>query len=291
MTVQEAKDRLVKVLSPIYKEGESKAISLQVLEYLTGLSSVQQVMHRQTVMEEIALNRFEKITAELLDRKPLQYILETCWFMDLQLFVNQHVLIPRPETEELADWMIRDLKLQENPLILDVGTGSGCLALALKKHLPASPVFACDVCEEALVVAGRNARQNHLEISFFKLDLLAEEIICPFTLADVIVSNPPYIPLSDLSTLEEHVINHEPHLALFAPTEDPLLFYRAIAKLAMHFLKEGGSLYLELHAPYAKETADLMTGMGFVVAEIKKDMQGLERMLKVNKGIPSLKGC
>lgn len=283
MTIREVLHSLRNYLKGYYSDGEIQQLYINLIESLTGFKRVELISQESRALSTTEEAQYEFWLKLLMQKKPLQYVLATCWFMDLKLYVDERVLIPRPETEELADWMIRELKHLSSPSILDVGTGSGCLALSLKKHLSYSTVFACDVSLAALDVASKNAGELGLDIDFFHFDLLNFESICPFTGVDVIVSNPPYIPLADCSKLEAHVVNFEPHLALFAPTDDPLIFYKAIGNLALTQLNENGVLYLELHAPYAQETIELYKALGFGCFELRKDMQGLDRMLKVKK--------
>jgi release factor glutamine methyltransferase len=214
----------------------------------------------------------------------------------MELYVDRSVLIPRPETEELVDWVTSDVNkagiavFQRGPAqadmtrqlkIVDIGTGSGCIALALKKAMPKAEVWGCDVSEEALNVARRNGAALDIRVDFQGINFLdkAQQTFLPSV--DVIVSNPPYVPLRDKEGMRKNVLNFEPHTALFVPNEDALLFYKAIAYFAKNRLYKGGVIYLEIHEESSEDVKDLFRSEGYSHVEIKKDMQGKERMVKV----------
>jgi release factor glutamine methyltransferase len=215
----------------------------------------------------------------------------------LKLFVDRNVLIPRPETEELVDWVISDVKqkgldvFNKNATaadktsllkILDVGTGSGCIALALKSAMPLAEVWGCDSSDEALNVARRNGSALNIRVDFQGVDFLdpAQQRLLPSV--DVIVSNPPYIPLRDKHTIQPNVMDYEPHQALFVPDEDALVFYRALADFAMNRLHAGGNIYMEIHETLGNDVAELFKEQGYTNVELRKDMQGKDRMVKVS---------
>jgi release factor glutamine methyltransferase len=190
-------------------------------------------------------------------------------------------LIPRPETEELVDWIIRNLKFPFSDLrILDIGTGSGCIAISLKRKLRKAEVWACDISNEALNVARQNSSNLQAEINFVQLDFLNNEEREQLSSFDIIVSNPPYVPGKDKSTMNKIVVDFEPHTALFVPDDNALVFYSAIADFAKTHLKENGTVYCEIYENFGKEITNLFTQNGFST-ELRKDMQGKERMLKV----------
>lgn len=280
MTIQEATYYLLNKLRTIYTDGEANEITDRVMEKLTGSMKAERMLYKNesiTSQEEVNLNEY---TERLLKHEPVQYVLNECWFYGLKFYVDKNVLIPRPETEELVDWIIRNLKFPFSELkILDIGTGSGCIAIALKRKLRKADVWVCDISEEALNVAKQNATDLQAEINFRKLDFLNEEQRNNLPSFDIIVSNPPYVPVKDKATMQANVLNYEPHTALFVPDNDALVFYSAIADFAKAHLNKNGTLYCEIHENLGKETNDLFTQYGFKT-EIKKDIQGKERMIK-----------
>jgi release factor glutamine methyltransferase len=220
--------------------------------------------------------------------------LNEAWFYGLKFEVNESVLIPRPETEELVDWIIKEVRgkkyevrrtaaahaTHHSPLtLLDIGTGSGCIPISLKKNLPDAEVSAIDVCSEALHTATTNALNNETEINFLLLDFLDESKWNTLGQYTIIVSNPPYIKTTEANTMSKHVLDYEPHKALFVPDDDALLFYRKIADFAMQHLHHGGAAYVEINQQLGKETVELFQQKGFTV-ELRKDMSGNERMVK-----------
>ena len=221
-----------------------------------------------------------KYAERLLKHEPVQYVLNECWFYGLKFYVDKNVLIPRPETEELVDWVIRNIKFPFKDLkILDIGTGSGCIAISLKRKLRKAEVWACDISNEALAVAKRNADNLQADINFIQLDFLNEEERNKLPSFDIIVSNPPYIPQKDKETMQQNVVAHEPHTALFVSDNNPLVFYTAIADFATQHLSKDGSIYCEIHENLGKEVSEIFLQNKFIF-EMKKDMQGKERMIK-----------
>lgn len=266
MTIHEASQRLLFSLYHNYDQHEASNISDLVMEHLTGWKKIDRVLNKSTKMSALMELRLEKYIAELSTHKPLQYVLHEAWFCGMKFFVDENVLIPRPETEELVEWMITDLQ-NETITILDVGTGCGCIAVALKKKLPQAKVYACDVSEGALNIARKNALNNNVDIELIQADILTDVRQLPT--ANVIVSNPPYIPISQQNQMNKNVVNYEPHLALFVEDDDPLIFYRAIKDIY------ASRYYFETHEEFASEVKAL-----FANAEVKQDMQGKNRMVK-----------
>ena len=213
--------------------------------------------------------------------EPIQYIFGETDFLDFKIKVTPSVLIPRPETEELVHWII-EKRIPNNSRILDVGTGSGCIALALKKRLKNCNVFGVDISAEALEVARKNGKINKLHVDFFQADILKWEQI-QWEKFDVIISNPPYVRLSEKLEMNNNVLLYEPEKALFVTNEDPLVFYRTIAAFANKYLNEDGKLYFEINEYLAFEMKNLMLGMGFNNVEIKKDINGKNRMIYCEK--------
>jgi release factor glutamine methyltransferase len=287
-------------LQEVYEESEAKNIADLLIEHITSLSKNERLSRNEyeiTPEQELA---FRDDLQRLLKHEPIQYLMNKSWFYGLELFVDPSVLIPRPETEELVEWVINDIKAsgldvftrdmagadKTNLLkILDVGTGSGCIALALKKAMPKAEIWGCDMSEEALNVARRNGSALHIRVDFQGLNFLDPEQQRQLPTVNILVSNPPYIPIKDKQLMDRNVVEHEPHLALFVPNDDPLVFYRALAKFGMHRLYENGSIYMEIHEDLGSQVTDLFKEEGYFSVEVKKDMQGKNRMVKVKKTI------
>ncbi len=212
---------------------------------------------------------------------PVQYVLEAAWFYGMELYVNENVLIPRPETEELVDWIVGEYSEKPAPTVIDIGTGSGCIAIAIKKALPAAMVYAMDISSEALQVAQKNAALQNTGIIFKQADILDGNGYSQLPSFDIIVSNPPYIPAAEQVNMSGNVTAYEPHLALFVPDDRPLRFYEAIGGLASANLKPGGSIYLEIHEALGEATRSLYHNLGYSNIRVRKDMQGKDRMLCV----------
>jgi release factor glutamine methyltransferase len=268
-----------KELVPIYGEGETQALFELAVEHYLGIPKAKLASELQYRLQQSEILDIYDCAKALKQHLPLQHILGEAWFMGLKFKVNPRVLIPRPETEELCELIIRENKNANH--ILDIGTGSGCIPISLKHHLPSAEVFACDVCAEALDVALNNAILNDTEIQFFKEDALAPDF--PSRVAarfDVIVSNPPYVLRSEASQMEKQVLEHEPHLALFVEGKDPILFYRKIIEHCSLLLNPGGSLYFELNPLTAQVVQALATSSGlFSEVNLIKDMSGKQRFL------------
>jgi release factor glutamine methyltransferase len=287
-------------LQEVYEESEAKNIADLLIEHITSLSKNERLSRNEyeiTPEQELA---FREDIQRLLKHEPIQYLMNKSWFYGLELFVDPSVLIPRPETEELVEWVINDIKAsgldvftrdmagadKTNLLkILDVGTGSGCIALALKKAMPKAEIWGCDMSEEALNVARRNGSALDIRVDFQGLNFLDPEQQRQLPTVNILVSNPPYIPIKDKQLMDRNVVEHEPHLALFVPNDDPLVFYRALAKFGMHRLYENGSIYMEIHEDLGNQVTDLFKEQGYFSVVVKKDMQGKNRIVKVKKTI------
>ncbi|HYC29112.1 MAG TPA: peptide chain release factor N(5)-glutamine methyltransferase, partial [Chitinophagaceae bacterium] len=226
--------------------------------------------------------QFQEIKAELLSGKPMQYVLGYGWFMGRKFVVNSHVLIPRPETEELVQWIANDHK-RRAPKVLDIGTGSGCIPVMLKILLPDADITSIDLSNCALEVAKQNAENSTVEIRFRLMDFLDKAEWEQLERYDIIVSNPPYIPETEKDTLHANVRDFEPGQALFVPGDDALLFYRNIAAFGLTHLQPHGSIYCELHVDHARATEELFIAAGYATTELRKDMHGNLRMLKASK--------
>jgi len=258
---------------------ELEIIFTAFTEELLGLSKVEILLSKQKMFPLEKANEYFKAIERLKDKEPYQYILGKTYFRDLVLKVNEHVLIPRPETEELVEKVNEKIRNCSNAI--DLGTGSGCIAISLKQENPQLEVSAIDLCEKALEVAEENAELNHSEVRFSR-----GCISKPFNSEekyDLMISNPPYIGLEEKSSLEPNVINWEPSKALFSVTEDPLYFYKEIKSRANESLNTNGLLALEIHENYGKETANVFNSEAFSNVEIFKDMQGKDRILVAYK--------
>ncbi len=269
-------------LENVFEKDEIDTFIKRIAEEYLNLKPFELTLNRDIFIEKPKEEMFLRTISELKKEKPLQQILGKTYFYGLEFIINEHVLIPRPETEELVHWIINDNKLSTSELkILDIGTGSGCIAVSLAKNLPGSVVFAIDVSQEALNVARRNAEKNSIEVGYMQMDILkADKLPSQF---DVIVSNPPYVRFLEKDTIKKNVLEYEPHLALFVDNEDPLLFYDKISKLSMSYLNDKGSLYFEINQYLGVELIELLEKNGFKKIELKKDLFGNNRFIKCIK--------
>jgi release factor glutamine methyltransferase len=275
MTIRDAVTTLAGQLHKLYDEGEALNIANMVLERVTGCTRSEMIVEKNKTLGAAQQEQLRKYAGELLTHKPVQYVLGEAWFMNMRFRVTEDVLIPRPETEELVDLVIKNVAKESR--ILDVGTGSGCIAVALKKYLPRSEVYAVDISEKALTVAMENASANNVEKQFSQVNILDEAQWGMLPAFDVIVSNPPYIPVTEKSSMAGNVVNFEPHTALFVPDSDPLIFYKTIGRFAeskSHRCK----LFFEIHESMGNE---LRAHFNDYHMEIKKDLQGKERMMMI----------
>ena len=237
-----AKKLILSQLSDIYDENEIRSISRLIFERVLGLSGLQAHLNQDQTISAANLAHINEILRRLRRFEPIQYILNETEFYGLKLKVNPSVLIPRPETEELVEWIVRECdKLA--PAILDIGTGSGCIPIALVKNLPGASADAWDISNEALMVAKENARINQVVVSFYQVDILNFNFPVHPKKYDIIVSNPPYVTVSDKVSMQKNVVDYEPSIALFVPETDPLIFFRAIAELSLSLLSPGGKVF------------------------------------------------
>lgn len=281
MNISLAYRQLTAQLYDLYDSREAASIADMVIEHLTGQRKIERIIYKDLPVTEDQQNQLEKIIGGLLRHRPVQYVLGEAWFMNMKLSVNESVLIPRPETEELVEWLVKDLKQSGKELsIIDIGTGSGCIAIALKKKIPAAIVFAIDISENALQTALSNSIAQNTVIDFHCINFLHKEEWKQLGNYDIIVSNPPYIKQSESAAIRDNVLAYEPHLALFVADENPLLFYIEIAKFAQKHLKHGGSIYVEINEDSGKQIIELFEKYGFGEVILKKDMQGKDRMVK-----------
>jgi release factor glutamine methyltransferase len=268
-------------LQKVYSLSEATTITNWVFEKMASLKRSDILKNPEKKITAAADELIQKTLQELLTHKPVQYVLGEAWFYRMKFKVNAHVLIPRPETEELVEQLITDRKSKlTDPAILDIGTGSGCISIAIKKNLPASKLTAVDISKDALLLAKENAALHNAHINFTLLDFLDESTWPTLPLFDIIISNPPYIPLNEKRKLAKNVTEFEPQLALFVPDKSPLIFYEKIAAFGKDHLLPNGKIYLETHEDYANQTAALFQNY-YQTVMIKKDMYGKERMIIV----------
>ncbi|WP_201982687.1 peptide chain release factor N(5)-glutamine methyltransferase [Hymenobacter rubidus] len=281
MNVRQFTAALAKSLQAVYPEREAQAIAALVVEHLLDMDSMQRMMDAQEPVVEAAIEALAPLQARLLAHEPVQYVLGTAYFEEMALEVTPATLIPRPETEELVRVINQELGSRSGLRVLDVGTGSGCLALALARSLPGAEVLAVDISAEALAVARRNAARYAPEVKFEQVDILAAlpTGIAPGTLG-VLVSNPPYVRESEQPLMRENVLAWEPATALFVPNEDPLLFYRRLAEVGRVLLCSGGGIYLEINEALGKETAALLSPDDFEGVQVLPDMFGKSRVVR-----------
>ncbi|MFM7720358.1 MAG: peptide chain release factor N(5)-glutamine methyltransferase [Sediminibacterium sp.] len=280
MRLNDIKQALKKQLADQYESVELGPILSILIEHVTGWDQVQQVIHKDNTISAAQQLAFETAATALLAGRPIQYITGKTWFMGEHYNVNEQVLIPRPETEELVDWVIEYAAIKGKALrILDIGTGSGCIAIALKKALPEAIVSAIDISTGAIKIAAANAAALKADIEWIALDILNTAFLPDQY--DVIVSNPPYIPMQEMKNMELQVTDHEPNIALFVPDEDPLMFYRIIARLAKLHLSTNGQLFFEIHYDQGDAMIALLDEMHFH-AELRTDMFGKDRMVRAS---------
>lgn len=269
-----------KTLEQLYSKEEAKSISFLLIEHLYSCSRSAILADKELQDTDKSLLLNDSI-ARLLKSEPLQYIIGQTEFYGNAFSVSPAVLIPRPETEELVQLIISENKNNIPVSILDIGTGTGCIAISLKKALPYANVHALDISTEALAIAKKNALQNNVHISFIEASILSENTELPNT--SIIVSNPPYVMPSEKLLMNANVLEHEPHLALFVEEENPLIFYKAITEKAKRYLFPKGKLYFEINEQFGKETAELLINRGFTNVAIIKDLNGKDRMVRGEK--------
>ncbi|MFW6290113.1 MAG: peptide chain release factor N(5)-glutamine methyltransferase [Mariniphaga sp.] len=279
--MRETIQHIERELSGLYPKTEIRAFTRIMLEHVCGFNYTRQVLLRDQPLDDAAKAILYEMVERLKTHEPIQYILGETEFAGLTLEVAPPVLIPRPETEELVQW-VTQTPLPKAPALLDVGTGSGCIALALKKAFPDALVQAVDVSEQALELAKENALQNRLLIEFCKADILNWETRS-WRNFDVVISNPPYVRESERDKMEANVLNYESEKALFVPDSDPLIFYRRIAEFSLHCLNKNGWLFFEINENLGQETLCLVQQIGFQDATIKSDLFGKNRMLRCRR--------
>lgn len=283
MNIKEYRTQFIQELTPIYDAGEAESFFYLILEEKKQLKRIDLALHPDLVFSEEEIGVWNAILEQLQQEIPIQYLLGKTSFYGLDFEVNAAVLIPRPETEELVEWILESQKSKvesQKVKILDIGTGSGCIAISLAKNLPDATVFALDVSEEALATAKINAANNSVNVTFIHQNILeTEDLLQQF---DIIVSNPPYVRNLEKEEIKKNVLENEPHLALFVADNDALVFYKKIAQLAQKNLLPNGQLYFEINQYLGKEMVDLLEKMNFKTVELRKDIYGNDRMTKAS---------
>ncbi|NHM07323.1 peptide chain release factor N(5)-glutamine methyltransferase [Flavobacterium sp. CYK-4] len=283
MLIKNYRISFIEQLTPIYDAVEAESLFYLALQHYHQLRRVDLAMQPDLVLTAAELENWQQMLEKLKQEVPIQYIIGKTSFYGLEFEVNPNVLIPRQETEELVDWMLSDLEINANAVsdIIDIGTGSGCIAISLAKNLPHIKVSAIDISEKALEVAKRNATYNAVAVDFLQQNILQVDDLG--RQIDLIVSNPPYVRNLEKAEIRKNVLEHEPHLALFVADDDALIFYRKIAVLAMKNLKASGKLYFEINQYLGNEMIHLLEKMGFVNIELRKDIYGNDRMIRAAK--------
>ncbi|MEN2486854.1 peptide chain release factor N(5)-glutamine methyltransferase [Flavobacterium sp. B11] len=283
MKIKQYRTQFIKELSPFYDAYEAESFFYLILEEKHKLRQIDLALNHELTFEGNDFIIWDELLKQLKQEVPIQYLLGKTNFYGLDFEVNENVLIPRPETEELVEWIINENANSEKSKkikILDIGTGSGCIAISLAKNLPNAEVVAIDVSKKAIETAKRNAVKNNVDVTFVMLDILKEEELrCQF---DIIVSNPPYVRNLEKKEIKKNVLDYEPHLALFVEDNDALIFYRKIASLAKKALLEKGKLYFEINQYLGKEMIDLLENMNYNNIELRKDIYDNDRMIKGN---------
>lgn len=268
-------------LASLYDEYETESFFYIILEDFHHMKRVDLALNPTFELSPELLQQWDNVVAQLKEQRPIQYILGETEFFGLPFYVNEHTLIPRQETEELVDWIIKEnLKINKfkDLKILDIGTGTGCIAISLAKNLHNAKVYAMDVSDAALTVAKRNAERNNVDITFIHQSVLETEDLGETF--DIIVSNPPYVRNLEKEEIKKNVLDYEPHLALFVEDNDALLFYRKITELAIKNLSENGQLYFEINQYLGNEMVQLLQQHNFKDVELRKDIYGNDRMMK-----------
>lgn len=280
MSLQDTKQAIKHQLSSLYDALEMNSMINILIEEVTGWDALHQNIHKNDALDQSQKEQLEYYVKQLLTGKPLQYIIEKAWFMGKVYFVNEAVLIPRPETEELVEWIIEYAQIINKPLsMIDIGTGSGCIPISLKLSIPNAKLTAIDISKEALAIAQKNAASYHTDIEWIEQDILQTKQLKDQY--DIIISNPPYIPLREKVAMQKQVADHEPEIALFVPDQFPLIFYSKIAHIGKSALKTNGQLFFEIHYDQGDAIIALLNEMGYH-AELRQDIYGKDRMVRAS---------
>ena len=286
MTFEAAEQSLTTALSGLYENREAATIAGMVMEFITGKSKMDRWLQKNEPLSEADLKCFQQYSNQLLTGKPIQYVFGEAWFAGMRLQVNEHTLIPRPETEELvnlcASWAAAN-RINDAPLkILEVGTGSGCIAIALQKKLPGAQITAVDISSEAIDVATTNAIANNTAIKCITLDFLDETCWPGLGSYDIVISNPPYIADIEKESMAKHVLDFEPHTALFVANNNPLIFYTALSNFGNKYLNKAGAIFVEINQALGLQTQDVFVQNNYKTV-LKKDLFDNDRMIVATK--------
>lgn len=281
MTLLQAHQHIVQSISSIYNTREATNVSNVLLEHITQLTKVERIIKANENLTPQQFQQLEQFVIQLQQHKPIQQIIGYSYFLNNKFFVNEYTLIPRPETEELVQLIINENRNRAIK-ILDVGTGTGCIAISLKKHLPNTTITAIDISSNALQIAKKNADNLNTEINFLQFDFLDENNWQQLNKYNIIVSNPPYISYEEKAEMKQNVLLHEPHTALFTPNNDVLIFYKLIAQFAQQHLTTNGKIYVEINEHLASETTKVFAAKGFATNVIQ-DFQQKNRIVTAQK--------
>ncbi len=270
------------VLVPRFGKGETEAMIRLIFHHLKGWNATDMVINSDKELSEYTRGKIDEILERVLKGEPIQYVTGEAYFYGMDLIVTPDVLIPRVETQELVDFIVKKYDGVSDLKILDIGTGSGCIAIALARNLPFAQVTGIDISEKALAVAKENGKKLKANVNWVKADVFNFSPAADSF--DIIVSNPPYVMMSEQRDMEVNVLEHEPWVALFVPDDDPLRFYRRIAKMGIDALKDGGTLWFELNAQLADETAKLVKSLGYEDVTLERDIAGKWRFIEAKKG-------
>ena len=280
MNFKALKQHFIEQIAGTYDAEEASTIFYIAAEKISNRNRSQVILNQTEEVKALELEQYTAVINDLIAGKPIQHILEEAYFFGLHFTVNSDVLIPRVETEELISWLLDEISSSSKLTLLDVGTGSGCIAITLKKHLPEATVYALDISKPALAIAKKNALANGAALQFVSSSIFDYQTHIKF---DLIVSNPPYIKEDEMQAMQSIVLDHEPHQALFVSNENPLLFYNTIADFAIIHLTEGGHLFFEINEYLGPETVKMLRIKGLKNIILRKDMQGKNRMIYCRK--------
>jgi release factor glutamine methyltransferase len=288
MTIDEARKEIIKDIRGIYEQNEANNIAELLIESITKLPRSERIIRADEALSNSQKGVLHSSILHLQKHEPIQYIINEAWFAGMRFYVDRNVLIPRPETEELVEWVVEEYRVQNTEdriqnaefRMIDVGTGSGCIAIALKNKLPVAEVWACDISDPALNIARINADALHATIDFVPLNFLDPGQRRQLPNVDVIVSNPPYVPQNEKTEMKKNVVEYEPSTALFVTDDDPLIFYKAVAEFGREKLNKGGSIYAEIHENLGEAIKGLFLSEGYQTVQLKKDLQEKDRMIK-----------
>lgn len=285
MTIEQAYQLLQSELQTIYEARESSNISAIIIEYLTSYRGSERLLHKTDILSNEQKEKMNDAKKRLLAYEPVQYITGEVWFYGMKFYVNQNVLIPRQETEELVEWIVQKIKNEKLRIknIVDIGTGSGCIAIALKKYLASIEMHAIDISEKALAVAQQNAKDVNTTVVFHQMNILNQKQWSQLPQFDVIVSNPPYIKKEESNSMRKNVVDYEPHTALFVENDDPLIFYKAIAELGITHLVNEGFLCVEINEQLGLATQQVFIDKGYKHISLLKDSCNKDRFIVAGK--------